>query len=147
MATELRRRVRELGIRIGEIECGDRNSNPRVIPIQTLVRIQLESAIVCLKHLGFSLQKTVELGHYLAGRTSQLNFSDPSPNLTRTDDHELRRRILSLSQPDARRLGIGKSTLHYLRKNAKSNYSLKMHQKVRDRLKPLTVSTGAERVR
>jgi hypothetical protein len=32
-----------------------RESNPRVIPIQTLVRIQLESAIVCLKHLGSSL--------------------------------------------------------------------------------------------
>jgi len=28
-----------------------RESNPRVIPIQTLVRIQLESAIVCLRHL------------------------------------------------------------------------------------------------
>lgn len=32
-----------------------RESNPQVIPIQTLVRIQLESAIVCLKHLGSSL--------------------------------------------------------------------------------------------
>jgi len=32
-----------------------RESTPRVIPIQTLVRIQLESVIVCLKHLGSSL--------------------------------------------------------------------------------------------
>ena len=32
-----------------------RESNPQVIPIQTLVRIQLESAIVCLKHLESSL--------------------------------------------------------------------------------------------
>ena len=92
-------------------------------------------------------QKTVELGRYLAGRTSQLNFSDPSPNLTRTDDRELRRRILSLSQPDARRLGIGRSTLHYLRKNAKSTDSLRTYQKVRDKLKPLTISTSIARVR
>jgi hypothetical protein len=28
-----------------------RESNPRTIPIQTLVRIQLESAIVCLRHV------------------------------------------------------------------------------------------------
>jgi CRISPR-associated protein Cas1 len=92
-------------------------------------------------------QKTVELGRYLAGRTRQLNFSDPSPNLTRTDDRELRRRILSLSQPDARRLGIGRSTFHYLRKNAKSTDSLRTYQKVRDKLKHMTASTGAERVR
>ena len=92
-------------------------------------------------------QKTVELGRYLAGRTSQLNFSDPSPNLAGTDDRELRRRILSLSQPDPRRLGIGRSTLHYLRKNAKSNDSLRTYQKVSDKLKTLTVSTGAEGVR
>ena len=92
-------------------------------------------------------QKTVELGRYLAGRTSQLNFSDLSPNLTRTDDRELRRRILSLSQPDARRLGIGRSTLHYLRKNAKSIDSLRTYQKVSDRVKPLTVSTSIARVR
>jgi CRISPR-associated protein Cas1 len=92
-------------------------------------------------------QKTVELGRYLAGRTSQLNFSEPSPNLTRTDDRELRRRILSLWQPDARRLGIGRSTLHYLRKNAKSTDSLRTYQKVSDKLKPLTVSTNIARVR
>ena len=92
-------------------------------------------------------QKTAELGRYLVGRASRLDFSEPSPNLHRTDDRELRRRILSLSQPDARWLGIGRSTLHYLRKNAKSNDSLKMYQKVRDKLKPLTVSTSIARVR
>jgi hypothetical protein len=32
-----------------------KESNPRVIPIQTLVKIQLESTIVCLKHLQSSL--------------------------------------------------------------------------------------------
>jgi CRISPR-associated protein Cas1 len=92
-------------------------------------------------------QKASELGRYLSGRTGRLDFSEPSPNLHREDDQGLRRRILDLSQSEAVRLGIGKSTLHYLRKNAKSNDSLKMYQKVRDKLKPPTVSTGAERVR
>jgi hypothetical protein len=65
-------------------------------------------------------QKTSELGRYLIGRVGGLNFSEPSPSLKRTDDLEFRRRILSLSQSDARRLGIGKSTLHFLRKKASS---------------------------
>jgi hypothetical protein len=73
-------------------------------------------------------------------------FLGPSPNLIGTDDGELRRRILGLSQADARRLGIGKSTLHYLWKNAKSTGSLRMYKKVRDKLKPPIVSAAAERV-
>jgi CRISPR-associated protein Cas1 len=80
-------------------------------------------------------RKAVELGRYLVGRTGKLNFSDPLPNLTRTDDSELRKRILNLSQPEAEELGIGRSTLHYLRKNAKSTESLRTYKKVRDRLK------------
>jgi CRISPR-associated protein Cas1 len=56
-------------------------------------------------------EKAVELGRYLSGRTGKLNFLDPSPNLIRTDDRELRRRI-NLSQSEAEELGIGKSTLH-----------------------------------
>jgi hypothetical protein len=31
-------------------------------------------------------EKAVELGRYLVGRTSKLNFSNPSPNLIRTDE-------------------------------------------------------------
>ena len=49
-------------------------------------------------------QKAVELGRYLVGRTDSLDFSEPSPGLKRTDGLELRRRILSLVQSEARRL-------------------------------------------
>ena len=78
-------------------------------------------------------QKTVELGHYLAGRSTGLDFSDPSPRLNSTDDQELRRRILGLSQREARTLGIGKSTLHDLRCKAQSNKAFVVHTKVRKR--------------
>ncbi|MGB9022779.1 MAG: CRISPR-associated endonuclease Cas1, partial [Candidatus Bathyarchaeia archaeon] len=43
-------------------------------------------------------QKTLELGQYLLGRTSELNFTEPSPGFSGTDDKELRRRILSLTE-------------------------------------------------
>ena len=80
-------------------------------------------------------QKMAELGRYLVGQVGGLDFSEPSPSLKRTDDLELRRRILSLSQSDARRLGIGKSTLHYLRKNTRSQRSFKIYQKVQRKLR------------
>jgi len=79
-------------------------------------------------------QKTVELGRYLVGRTGGLDFSEPSPTLKRTDSEELRRRILCLSQSEAQKLGIGKSTLHYLRKNARNVRPLKISKKVHERL-------------
>jgi len=63
-------------------------------------------------------QKTSELGRYLVGRSGRLDFTEPSPVLRRTDTPEVRRRILSLSQAEARTLGTPKSTLHYLRRNA-----------------------------
>jgi hypothetical protein len=80
-------------------------------------------------------QKTVELGRYLVGRTGGFDFSEPSPNLHRTDDQELRRRILALSQREAQRLGIGKSTLHYLRKSALGRDVFKMYKPVMEKLK------------
>jgi hypothetical protein len=75
-------------------------------------------------------QKAVELGRYLLGRSTRLDFSEPSPTLLRLDERELRKRILNLTQSEAQRLRIGKSTLHYLRKNASSP-------------KPLTVAISA----
>jgi CRISPR-associated protein Cas1 len=79
-------------------------------------------------------QKTVELGRCLAGRTGSLDFSEPSPKLARTDSQELRRRILSLSHSEAQKLGIGKSTLHYLRKNVNGELPFRVRRKVRSRL-------------
>ena len=79
-------------------------------------------------------QKTVELGRYLVGRAGKPNLSEPSPTLNRMDGLDLRRRILNLSQPDARKPGIGKSALHYLRKNARSLSSFRAYKPTRDKL-------------
>ncbi len=46
-------------------------------------------------------QKTAEHSRYLTGRTSRLDFSEPSPILGVTDDQKLRRRTLNLFQPEA----------------------------------------------
>jgi CRISPR-associated protein Cas1 len=79
-------------------------------------------------------QKTVELGRYLVGGTRSPNFSEPSAELHRTDDREVRRRILSLSQSDGRELGIGSSTLHYLRQRARNKATFKVYERIREKL-------------
>jgi CRISPR-associated protein Cas1 len=66
-----------------------------------LLRECFNSAIVfkgrALKWDTVIEHKTSELGRYLAGCKSRLDFSEPSPKLMRTDSQELRRRILSLT--------------------------------------------------
>ena len=78
--------------------------------------------------------KAVELGRYLAGRSNEINFSQPYLELKRTDSLERRRRILSLSQADARKLGIGKGTLHYLRRSARDESHFEIYHKVAAKL-------------
>jgi CRISPR-associated protein Cas1 len=79
-------------------------------------------------------QKALELGRYLVGRADKLNFLDPSPSLIRTDDRELRKGISTLTQTQAQRFGIGRSTLHYLRKASHSQRSFTIRPKTRARL-------------
>jgi CRISPR-associated protein Cas1 len=79
-------------------------------------------------------QKAAKLGDYFAGRTAKLDFSEPSPILRRIDDRELRRRILTMSQSEAREIGIGKSTLHYLRKKMVSGRSFGPYHKTLNRV-------------
>ena len=75
-------------------------------------------------------QKTAELGSFLVSRVRKLDFSEPSPGLIKDDSRELPRRILSLSQPEAHKLGIGKGTFHYLRARARSQRPLRAYKKV-----------------
>jgi hypothetical protein len=79
-------------------------------------------------------QKTVELCRFVVGHSVKLDFSNSSPSLRGTDNLDLRRRILSLSQPEARRLRIGKSMLYYLQRNVRTGRSLKLYGKTRQRI-------------
>jgi len=78
--------------------------------------------------------KTNELGRFLAGKSIQLGFGEPAPILQREDDREFRAKILALTSSQAKQLGIGKSTLHYLRRNSKSQRTLKLYKPVRAKL-------------
>ena len=74
-------------------------------------------------------QKANELGQFLIGKRASLDFNEPAPKLGRQDRCVLRAKILALSQSEATQLGIGKSTLHYLRKNAMNGKSFHLYRK------------------
>ena len=48
---------------------------------------------------------------------------------------QTRKRILSLTQKDAERLSVGKSTLHYLRKHARDDRRFTVNRKMREKIK------------
>ena len=79
-------------------------------------------------------QKATELSRFLTHRSRDLSFIRPCPVLKRSDNLGIRRRIISLTQEDARKLGIGKSTLHYLRKHVRSDCSFAVYQNLQRKL-------------
>ena len=64
-----------------------------------------------------------------------VDFVDTSPRFENSDRRNLRKIILGLTQREAKELGIGKSALHYLRRNALDGRPFKVYQKVVERLR------------
>jgi CRISPR-associated protein Cas1 len=71
----------------------------------------------------------MELARFLTANTRELDFTQPSPNLSRPDNRSIRKRLLSIASGDASKAGIGRSTLHYLRQHAKSERPFKISNK------------------
>jgi len=78
--------------------------------------------------------KTQELASFLLAKSGTIGLVEPVPDLMRSDSREMRERILKLTQREAQGLGIGRSTLHYLHKNATDEHQFKVYAKVRKRL-------------
>jgi len=81
------------------------------------------------------LSMTRELASFLSAKSHEIEFVEPVPQLRRSDGSEIRGRILELTQSEADQLRIGKSTLHYLRRNARRTVPFTIHQEVADRLR------------
>jgi CRISPR-associated protein Cas1 len=79
-------------------------------------------------------RKATELGRFLTGKLSELDFEEPAPSLDRQDDAKLRAKILSLISSEARRLGIPKQSLHDLRMKSRSSRSFRLYAGTRRKL-------------
>jgi len=87
------------------------------------------------------LNRTQKLACFLLNRSKRMDFVERRPGLQRIDTQKLRMRILELTQKEAKELGIGKSTLHYLRRNAKRSTAFRLYPEVRKKLMPLNGMT------
>jgi len=79
-------------------------------------------------------EKTTQLGRYLTEKSKTLDFAEPAPILERTDNRTIREDILCLRQSEGRKRGIGKSTLHYLQRNASGEHCFYVSKKVREKI-------------
>jgi len=83
-------------------------------------------------------QKAMELSRALINGTSAVDFATPSPKLERVDGQDIRTKILALTSSQAKQIGIGRSTLHHLRKKAKANRSFNVYSATRTELQSLS---------
>jgi CRISPR-associated protein Cas1 len=80
-------------------------------------------------------RKAIELARCLTDKSDRLSFDEPAPVLERSDSYELREKIRRLTRSEAGKLGIGRSTLHYLRKKAEADRPFKVYREIREKLK------------
>ena len=78
--------------------------------------------------------KAQEFARHLVGKAEGFDLKSPAPTLERRDSKGVRERILSLSASEARKLGLGKSTVHYLKKHARDRRPFKIYRNVAQKL-------------
>jgi CRISPR-associated protein Cas1 len=103
-----------------------------------LLRERFNSGVTYMKHTSkwdiVIEQKVVELSRYLLGRSARLDFREPEPTLTGIDNRELRKRMLDLSEAEARRSGIKRSTYYHLRRKIRARRLLRIYNKTKMKL-------------
>lgn len=80
------------------------------------------------------LLKGRELAHYLTGKKRGLDFIKPDYQVDRVDSAEIRRKILSISYADWKKLGFSKGTLYYMKQNARADKPFSLNQHIIKRL-------------
>jgi CRISPR-associated protein Cas1 len=81
-------------------------------------------------------QKAMMLARFLKDdeKSSTVDFAQPAPMLERSDNHSMVARIHAMSPAQAKRLGIAKSTLHYLRCRSRTHDELRVYTRTRRKL-------------
>jgi hypothetical protein len=74
--------------------------------------------------------KTQQLANHILREATNLSFDEPAPALYRYDSAAIRNKIRCLTAADARKIGIRRNTLFYLKKHAKTSAPFKMRSKV-----------------
>jgi len=80
------------------------------------------------------LLKARELAYYLTGKRKEIDFLEPQYETKRQDTSDIRKKILSISYSDWKKLGFSKGTLHYMKKNAEDYKPFTLNAHVKERL-------------
>lgn len=78
--------------------------------------------------------KTQELSNHIIGNWKTLDPSQPTLKLERVDNQDLRKKILSFSYIVCEKMGFGRGTRQYMKKNGKGNKQFTLDQHVKDRV-------------
>jgi CRISPR-associated protein Cas1 len=78
--------------------------------------------------------KAQELSNHVIGKRAELDFGEPKPILQRADSEAIRSRILSMTTAEARKRGIGRNTLWYLKQRARQEMPMQPYSKIRAKL-------------
>ena len=74
------------------------------------------------------------MAKFIEGKSKNLDFSKPIPNLVREDDWRLREKILFINYEEWEKMGFSKGTLHYIKRKIKKGEPLKLNKHVRKRM-------------
>ena len=74
------------------------------------------------------------LARFLVGESKKLSFSAPFKVEDSAVDAELRKRLLSMSVEERKRLGVSKTTYHYIKRNTMEGKAFRLYAKVRARI-------------
>ncbi|WP_406669951.1 CRISPR-associated endonuclease Cas1 [Methanolobus sp. ZRKC4] len=80
------------------------------------------------------LLKARELVQYLVGKRKTIDFIKPAYTIERQDSEEIRKKIMSVSYSEWKKMGFSKGTLHYMKKNAEADKPFTLTTHVRERL-------------
>jgi CRISPR-associated protein Cas1 len=75
-----------------------------------------------------------QLSNFIVDKKKEFDFIIPKINLNRSDNLELRDKILSIDEGKRKRLDINKSTLWYIKKNISEGKPTKMYKKIITRM-------------
>ncbi len=80
------------------------------------------------------LDNIQELANFIVDKRKELTFSIPAVKIDRDDSIEVKKRLLSMSVQERKRLGINKSTLWYQKKKLTEGKKNKLYTKVSSRI-------------
>lgn len=71
---------------------------------------------------------------FISGKNNKIEFNVPNLSFKINDNLILKEKIIKMTPDERRRLGIGKSTLFYVKKNLQEGKSVKIYDKVFNKL-------------